>query len=573
MEDTGKPGKDDAHKDAKESNESVMRTAASAATYNILLQVGLRVLTFALNGFLLRCITRDTLGVVNVRLTLLYTTCLFLSREGFRKACINYSRDRWHQVNNIIWLSVPFGVVTSFFFGYIWAYKLEQPGEDLLYYHESVALYCIAVVIELLAEPAFIFCQVHLFVGARVLIEGLALTVRCVLTVALVLLRPDLGLLLFGIAQCLFSIILVLGYYAFTRQKLEKDQTEVKPLLPIKGVGELLPHAQASNEIVPNHESVMPLVVSFFKQSLVKQLLTEGERYIMTLFAVIDFGEQGVFDVISNLGALVARFLFSPIEESYYLFFTKVLDRNTTTDPTRKAVVTQNVRLAGRALQTLLKFGLLVGLVFVCYGPSYTRILLDLYGGSNLSAGTGPYLLSWYCVYVLLLALNGVGECFVSAASNPSELDVYNRLMVVFSVVFLVSSLIFTRSSLGAAGFIAGNCVNMSMRISYAVVFIRRYFRKALPDAPSPLLAVLPDIRLAVALGASAAVTWMSALWLEEQEAHTSSLPHRYRLRAIHIAVGAVCLLATAAIAAWKEKEFFRDLRSLWKGTLTVKTD
>lgn len=33
----------------------------------------------------------------------------------------------------------------------------------------------------------------------------------------------------------------------------------------------------------------------------------------MTIFNVVTFAEQGVFDVISNLGSLVARFLFLPI--------------------------------------------------------------------------------------------------------------------------------------------------------------------------------------------------------------------------------------------------------------------
>lgn len=38
----------------------------------------------------------------------------------------------------------------------------------------SVALFCMATLIELSAEPAFIFCQANLFVGARVLVEGRA---------------------------------------------------------------------------------------------------------------------------------------------------------------------------------------------------------------------------------------------------------------------------------------------------------------------------------------------------------------------------------------------------------------
>ena len=33
----------------------------------------------------------------------------------------------------------------------------------------------------------------------------------------------------------------------------------------------------------------------------------------MTVFNVVSFAEQGVFDVVSNLGSLVARFLFMPI--------------------------------------------------------------------------------------------------------------------------------------------------------------------------------------------------------------------------------------------------------------------
>lgn len=35
----------------------------------------------------------------------------------------------------------------------------------------------------------------------------------------------------------------------------------------------------------------------------------------------------GIYDVINNLGSLVARFLFQPIEEAGALFFTRTLQR------------------------------------------------------------------------------------------------------------------------------------------------------------------------------------------------------------------------------------------------------
>lgn len=47
----------------------------------------------------------------------------------------------------------------------------------------------------------------------------------------------------------------------------------------------------------------------------------------MTFLNVLSFGDQGVYDIINNLGSLVARFIFLPIEESFYVFFAKVLER------------------------------------------------------------------------------------------------------------------------------------------------------------------------------------------------------------------------------------------------------
>ena len=35
----------------------------------------------------------------------------------------------------------------------------------------------------------------------------------------------------------------------------------------------------------------------------------------------------GVYDVVNNLGSLVARFIFLPIEENGYLFFSQTLNR------------------------------------------------------------------------------------------------------------------------------------------------------------------------------------------------------------------------------------------------------
>lgn len=154
------------------------------------------------------------------------------------------------------------------------------------------------------------------------------------------------------------------------------------------------------------------LTWSFFKQSFLKQILTEGERYVMTFLNVLSFGDQGVYDIVNNLGSMVARFIFLPIEESFYIFFAKVLQRGRDVR-SQKQVQTSEIRtirsseraakqslcfcfypqedvaIAAEVLECLLKLVLVIGLIIAVFGYAYSYLALDIYGGSLLSSGAG----------------------------------------------------------------------------------------------------------------------------------------------------------------------------------------
>ena len=127
----------------------------------------------------------------------------------------------------------------------------------------------------------------------------------------------------------------------------------------------------------------------------------------------------GIYDVINNLGSLAARFIFQPIEESFYVYFASTLVRG---EPVEKQDQ-QAIPVVADTLSILLKLVLLIALVIVSFGYAYSYLALDIYGGNLLSGGTGPVLLKWYCVYVLLLAVNGVTECFVFATMSQARVD------------------------------------------------------------------------------------------------------------------------------------------------------
>ena len=59
-------------------------------------------------------------------------------------------------------------------------------------------------------------------------------------------------------------------------------------------------------------------------------------------------------------------------------------------------------------------------------GPLYVMILQ-----SFSFTFSGPMLLRWYCLYVLVIAINGTTECFVFATMSKIEVD---RLVTVLVI-------------------------------------------------------------------------------------------------------------------------------------------
>lgn len=123
------------------------------------------------------------------------------------------------------------------------------------------------------------------------------------------------------LSASLYCLFLDRGIHRSYAVQIERllHNPETSSSLPIKSFAELLP-----SFTLPTDSSKVLLL--FFRQSLLKQLLTEGERYILS-FSSISMHDQGVFDIVNNLGSLFARFLFQPLEEGFYLYFSRVIHR------------------------------------------------------------------------------------------------------------------------------------------------------------------------------------------------------------------------------------------------------
>ncbi|KAI5628398.1 protein RFT1-like, partial [Silurus asotus] len=527
-------------------SEDVLRSASTLASYNVLLQVLFRMLTFFLNAFTLRFVSKELIGVVNVRLTLLYTTLVFLSREAFRRACLSEegAGRNWRQVINLLWLTLPLGFLWGVLLVCVWLWLLQAPDPQTIpHYGPAVGIFCMAALTELLAEPLWVLAHAHMLVRLKVIAESLAIIAKCLVTVVMVVSAPHWGLYIFSAAQFVYAGFLCLCYVVYFIHFLGSEEAE-KVVFPLHRISELLPTRINGQPLI--NWKLATLTWSFFKQSFLKQILTEGERYVMTFLNVLNFGDQGVYDIVNNLGSMVARFLFLPIEESFYVFFAKVLERGRAVRHQKQEEVT----IAANVLESLLKLVLLIGLIITAFGYSYSYLALDMYGGELLSSGTGPSLLRCYSFYVLLLAINGVTECFVFAAMSKEEVDRYNVVMLGLSASFLLLSYWLTWL-FGGVGFILANCCNMALRIIHSLIYIRHYFQHS---DHTPLSGLHPHPAVIITLALSSILTAFSE--------HMLCCDGGWLLRLAHISIGAVCLLVVVIVVFLTETRLVQFIRT-----------
>ena len=78
----------------------------NTANFFFFFQILCRAVVFFLNAFVVRHVGHAILGIINVRLLLLESVILFLSKEPFKKACLtNTAEHNWAQVINLLWIT------------------------------------------------------------------------------------------------------------------------------------------------------------------------------------------------------------------------------------------------------------------------------------------------------------------------------------------------------------------------------------------------------------------------------------------------------------------------------------
>ncbi|KAF2244553.1 Rft-1-domain-containing protein [Trematosphaeria pertusa] len=459
------------------SSNSILSASAKGATFLILLQVGSRALTFAVNQVLLRFLSPELLGV-SAQLELFSISVLYFARESLRVALQRQAHGT-QAVVNLSYLGVFFGVPLIYGLALLW---LSSETPDVPYFVDALSLYCLATFVELLTEPAFSAVQQKLLYKIRASAESTATLLRCFGTCGSAILASkygvDIGVLPFAIGQLAYAFALLIVY--------------TYKMWPVTKAGHfslLLKQIPSTREtpVILNHFSapLLRLTASLTVQSTLKYVLTQGDSLLVTSLASL--ADQGAYALASNYGGLIARMLFQPIEESSRNLFAKLCAdsrplsdlqaANTTEEDVKNQK--QSLGQASKILTTILRLYSIISLFAVTFGPTLAPLLLSIVAGRKWSATSASEVLSTYCYYIPFLAINGVTEAFVAAVATNKELYTQSICMGVFFAFFAGSAWFFIgQLGWGGSGVVAANTVNMGLRITWNTWFIKGFFKR-----------------------------------------------------------------------------------------------
>ena len=437
--------------------------------------------------------------------------------------------------------------------GIVWLnpYVLDIPEEDTSsadQYQKAVKLICIASVFDLCGEPFWVISQVYMYIKFRAAVEFFYTLTRAVIMAIAVYMNPESAILVWGWSTVFVSIgiplINLIFYHKTLRDQnklMKKEDVTREPddinTMPFTSIKDILPSWSANPRF---HTERLYLMLGFFKQGVLKQILTEGEAYMFTFFNLMSLAEQGVYNVASQFGSLAGRLIFSKVEEAAYFYFSQTVTRGPI--PTEYSKEESMENKASKHLFKLLRAMILIGLVVAVYAQSYSHMLLHLYGGEKLSSGIGPALLRSQSIFLLFMSVNGVSECYAFASMTTPQVERYKYLMFGMTCVFLLC--VYGLANLvGPLGFVLANCINFTMRIVHN--FYHIYHRHHTQE-DKPWKGVIPPLSIVILLIICGCLCKLSEIFLYDQFS-------TYHGALLHFLIGVSCFLLSICCITWKE--------------------
>ncbi|ORC87022.1 putative dolichyl-P-Man:GDP-Man5GlcNAc2-PP-dolichyl alpha-1,2-mannosyltranslocase [Trypanosoma theileri] len=454
----------------------------------LVLNVVLKLITFSLSTLLTRQLEPSENGV-SFSFLLYYNTVLYLARECVRSVNARYNLvDKAEngtvvlQVINCAFISVPLGILVMIaleLISYSGIYVFPSlsalsrvsgvssiPSTVIANHDETIGIIgipelflALSVIITLMIEPCITLLRSFDYFRFIVASEFWALMVRLVVTLIFVRIFGDyfssdpwIVRMCFATGNFAYALTTV-GYFLWLWNSNDcKGSQDRVPLLhqaranaALKISGGVKDHVSIS---ISNWRIFLPwgflswsifyaslmrewsLMFQFFRESTLRLVLAEGER-----FALVAFGSAAVmgrYDFVASLGSLVARVVFSVWEGAC---FTK-WSRDAACGKGREAVA---------LLLLMLRVSFYFGAAAVLVGPPLAESFLTFAFTRRWATVATVRALQLYTCVLLLLGWNGLLDAFVRATAAARTLQRVQATLLFHAALYVIACFLLLR--------------------------------------------------------------------------------------------------------------------------------
>lgn len=392
-------------------------------------------------------------------------------------------------------------------------------------YKIALVMQGLAAFIEVCSEPLYIIATTRLYFQLRVSVEAVALTVKGLLTLTCIQGGFTSPVIAFSVGQLSYAFMTLLGYALFfitiKRQTFTAEGMTLSP-------------------------ATLGLAGVFTLQTMEKLVLAEGTKFVSA--ATQSPYQQGIYGLVSNLGSLVVRTLFQPLEEAAFISFSM--------DASRGTIKEQESNF----LKTLIKTTAMLGGIAAAFAPAYAHLALRVVYSNRWARTEAPTALAAYGWLLPLLAVNGILEAYVHGVATRKELFRTNAWLVIAAAGHIAVCL--SMRSAGAVGLVAADAANMLLRIVLCFRFIGKRLKV-------PVLKFLPSFMTIASLGLSLVVTLLSEKLLFSERllfpwfVHLVDQLAWHQKALLHVSTGIICLSGVVKVALISERETLREVRAL----------
>ena len=180
----------------------------------------------------------------------------------------------------------------------------------------------------------------------------------------------------------------------------------------------------------------------FSRICALKFILTEGEKIVITYLTESNSSgglaaQAAELSLISNLISIVCRFILHPMEEIALNFFGKFkITGKVDIEECKKVIDTLAMYLAGV---------LGVGVSAIMFSRFCSHQFLLLVYSEKWATESANEFMKAYCIYLGLMAINGMAEAFAYGLSNQEVLRKLQGMLMFNSCVYVAAVVVLTK--------------------------------------------------------------------------------------------------------------------------------